>query len=114
MNITKETVGDLNAIIHINLTEEDYIGQVNTELTNYRKKASMPGFRPGKVPMGIIKKMYGKSVLAEEVNKKVSEGLNNYILENKLNILGYPIPNMEKNATIDFDRVERQSKGSLL
>ncbi len=103
MNITKETVGDLNAIIHINLTEEDYIGQVNTELTNYRKKASMPGFRPGKVPMGIIKKMYGKSVLAEEVNKKVSEGLNNYILENKLNILGYPIPNMEKNATIDFD-----------
>ena len=47
MNITKETVGDLNAIIHINLTEEDYIGQVNTELTNYRKKASMPGFRPG-------------------------------------------------------------------
>jgi len=103
MNIIKEAVGDLNAIIHINLTEEDYIGQVNTELTNYRKKASMPGFRPGKVPMGIIKKMYAKSVLAEEVNKKVSEGLNNYILENKLNILGYPIPNMEKNTTIDFD-----------
>ena len=103
MDITKEAVNDLNAIIRINLKEEDYINQVNSELDNYRKKASMPGFRPGKVPMGIIKKMYGKSVLAEQVNKKVSEGLNNYILENKLNILGYPIPNAEKNTTIDFD-----------
>ena len=103
MDITKESINDLNAIIHINLKEEDYIDQVNTELTKYRKKASMPGFRPGKVPMGIIKKMYGQSVLADEVNKKVSEGLNNYIMENKLDILGFPIPNAEKNTTVDFD-----------
>ncbi len=104
MNITKEAVNELNAIIHINLKEEDYIKQVNSQLTNYRKKATMPGFRPGKVPIGMIKKIYEKSLLAEEVNKKVSEGLNNYIIENKLNVLGYPIPNTEKTNTIDFDK----------
>lgn len=63
----------------------------------------MPGFRPGKVPMGMIKKMYGKGVLVEEVNKTVSEGLNNYITENKINVLGYPLPNTEKTTQLDFD-----------
>ncbi len=53
--------------------------------------------------MGMVKKMYGKSVMVEAVNKKVSEGLNNYIIENKLNVLGYPLPNPEKSTTIDFD-----------
>jgi trigger factor len=103
MNITKEEVNNLNAIIHINLKQEDYIGDVNTQLSDYRKKATMPGFRPGKVPMGMIKKMYGKSVMVDAVNKKVSEALNNYIIENKLNVLGYPLPNSEKTTTIDFD-----------
>jgi len=103
MNITKEAVNDLNAIIHINLKEEDYIEEVNSQLVGYRKKASIPGFRPGKVPMGMVKKMYGKSVLLDAVNKKVSEGLNNFIIENKLNVLGYPLPNPEKSTTIDFD-----------
>lgn len=103
MNITKEAVNDLNVIIHINLKEEDYIGEVNSQLADYRKKASIPGFRPGKVPMGMVKKMYGKSVMVEAVNKKVSEGLNNYIIENKLNVLGYPLPNPDKTETIDFD-----------
>lgn len=103
MNITKEAVNDLNAIIHINLKEEDYIEEVNSQLADYRKKASIPGFRPGKVPMGMVKKMYGKSVLLDAVNKKVSEGLNNFIIENKLNILGYPLPNPIKSTTIDFD-----------
>lgn len=103
MDITKEAVNDLNAIIHINLKEEDYIGEVNSQLADYRKKASVPGFRPGKVPMGMVKKMYGKGVLVEAVNKKVSEGLNNFIIENKLNVLGYPLPNPEKTTMIDFD-----------
>lgn len=103
MNITKEAVNDLNAIIHINLKEEDYIGEVNSQLADYRRKASIPGFRPGKVPMGMVKKMYGKSVMVEAVNKKVSEGLNNFIIENKLNVLGYPLPNQEKTTMIDFD-----------
>ncbi len=103
MNISQESNGDLTAIIHIQLSQEDYTEEVNKRLSEYRKKASMPGFRPGKVPMGIVKKMYGKGVLAEEVNKKISDSLNKYILEEKLNILGYPLPNMEKNETIDFD-----------
>ena len=104
MNITQETNGELTAIIHINLVQEDYIESVNQQLSDYRKKATMPGFRPGKVPMGMIKKMYGKSVLAEEVNKTISEALNNYIVENKLKVLGYPLPNLEKSAMVDFDK----------
>ncbi len=106
MNITQESNGDLNAIIHINLVEEDYLESVNKQLADYRKKASMPGFRPGKVPMGMIKKMYGKGVLAEEVNKAVSEALNNYIVENKLKVLGYPLPNLDKSATVDLEKSE--------
>ena len=103
MNITQESNGELTAIIHINLNEEDYIDSVNKQLADYRKKATMPGFRPGKVPMGLVKKMYYKGVLAEEVNKTISESLNEYILENKLNVLGYPLPNTEKTTQLDFD-----------
>ena len=103
MNISQEGNGELSAIIHVNLKEEDYIDSVNKQLSDYRKKASMPGFRPGKVPMGMIKKMYGKGVLVEEVNKTVSEALNKHILDNKVNVLGYPLPNTEKTTTLDFD-----------
>jgi len=103
MNITQENSGTLTALVHINLKEEDYIGKVNAQLKDHRKKAQMPGFRPGMVPMGMIKKMYGKAVLADEVNKTISDALNNYIYENKINILGYPMPNEEKTAPIDFD-----------
>lgn len=103
MNITQEESGKLSAIVQINLKEEDYIGKVNTQLKDYRKKAKMPGFRPGMVPMGMIKKMYGKAVMADEVNKAVSEALNNYLYDNKINVLGNPLPNEEKTAFIDFD-----------
>ncbi len=103
MNISQEKKDDLTAIIHINLGEEDYIESVNKQLADYRKKTNMPGFRPGKVPIGLVKKMYGKNILVDEVNKKVSDALNNYIVENKINVLGYPLPNQEKNVTIDFD-----------
>jgi len=104
MNITQEESGKLTALIHINLKEEDYIENVNKQLKDYRKKAQMPGFRPGMVPMGMIKKMYGKAVLADEVNKTVSDALNNYLYENKINVLGNPLPNTEKTKTIDFDK----------
>ena len=103
MNISQEDSGELTAIIHIKLKEEDYIDSVNKQLDDYRKKATMPGFRPGKVPKGMINKMYGKGVLVEEVNKTISDGLNNYILENKINVLGYPLPNKEKTTQLDFD-----------
>jgi len=104
MNITHEANGDLQAIIHINLKQEDYIDKVNSTLKDYRKKANMPGFRPGMVPMGMIKKMYGQQVTADEVNKAVSEALNGYIDEKKFNALGYPMPNMEKTKQIDFTK----------
>ncbi len=104
MNITQEESGKLTALVHINLREEDYIEKVNQQLKKYRKEARMPGFRPGMVPMGMIKKMYGKAVLADEVNKAVSDALNNYLYENKINVLGNPLPNEEKTTTIDFDK----------
>lgn len=104
MNITHEANGNLQAIIHINLKQEDYIDKVNETLKDYRKKANMPGFRPGMVPMGMIKKMYGQQVTADEVNKAVSEALNGYIDEQKFNALGYPMPNMEKSKQIDFTK----------
>ena len=104
MNVSREENGELNAIIHINLKEEDYSEAVKKQLSDYRRKANIPGFRPGKVPMGMIKKMYGNTVQAEEINKKVSEVLNNYIREEKVDILGYPLPNMEKTKTIDFNK----------
>ena len=106
MNITHEPNGNLQAIIHINLKQEDYIDKVNETLKDYRKKANMPGFRPGMVPMGMIKKMYGQQVIADEVNKAVSEALNGYIDQKKFNALGYPMPNMEKSKQIDFTKDE--------
>lgn len=106
MNITHEPNGNLQAIIHINLKQEDYIDKVNETLKDYRKKANMPGFRPGMVPMGMIKKMYGQQVTADEVNKAVSEALNGYIDQQKFNALGYPMPNMEKSKQIDFTKDE--------
>ncbi len=106
MNITQEPNGKLQAIIHISLKKEDYIENVNKTLKDYRKKANMPGFRPGMVPMGMIKKMYGQQVTADEVNKAVSEALNGFIDENKINALGYPLPNMEKTKPVDFTSEE--------
>ncbi len=103
MNITQEETGDNLALVHIQLTEEDYAGKVSSKLKDYRKKANMPGFRPGMVPMGMIKKMYGQSVLANEVNELISEGINNHIKDNELKLLGNPLPNTEKSRTLDFD-----------
>ena len=103
MNISQEANGELNGIIHINLLETDYIDAVNKQLSEYRKTANVPGFRPGKIPMGMIRKKYGTSVLVDEINKAVSNALNNYIIENKVPVLGYPIPNMEKTTQLDFD-----------
>lgn len=106
MNIEKEQIDDLNAVVHITLDKEDYEPQVEKVLNDYRKKVNMPGFRPGKVPASIVKKMYGKAVLVDEINKLVSEKLSKYISENELNILGEPLPS-EKQQTIDFDQDEQ-------
>ena len=104
MKITQEPNGDLQAIIHIKIQEEDYRDRVNDILKTYRKKANMPGFRPGMVPMNIIKKMYGASVMVDEINKLVSETLDKYVADKKLELLGHPLANMEKTKQIDFDK----------
>lgn len=106
MNIEKEQIDDLNAVVHITIEKDDYEPQVDKVLKDYKKKVNMPGFRPGKVPAGMVKKMYGKAVLVDEINKLVSEKLSSYISENKLDILGEPLPS-EKQQTIDFDNDEQ-------
>ena len=103
MNITQESTGDLTATIKIELVPDDYREQVNNSLKDIQKKSSLKGFRPGKVPFGLIRKMYEKNAVAEEVNKVISDSLNNYIVDNKLEILGYPIANSEKNTEVDFE-----------
>ena len=103
MNITRENIDELNATLTISVEKADYEATVNDVLKNYRKKANMPGFRPGMVPAGLIKKMYGKAALAEEVNKIISKSLNEYIHAENLNILGEPLPIEEKQTVIDWD-----------
>ncbi len=98
MNITKEKTGELTATLKFEVVEADYTDKYQQELKNHRRQASMPGFRAGKVPMGIIQKKYGTALLLDEVNKFVSEQLNKYIKENDLNILGYPLPNADKES----------------
>ncbi len=103
MEIIQEQNGPLEAVIRVTLTEEDYREQVDKELKNLQKKAQMPGFRPGKVPMGLVKKMYGKSVLAEEVNKILADSVYNYIKDKELNVLGSPVPDREMADSIDWE-----------
>jgi trigger factor len=103
MNITRENIDELNAILTVSIEKNDYEATVNDVLKNYRKKANMPGFRPGMVPAGLIKKMYGKAILAEEVNKILSKSLTDYIHEEKMNVLGEPLPNEEKQPSIDWE-----------
>jgi trigger factor len=103
MNITKENKGNLAATLKIQLTKEDYNAKVEKALKDMQRKAQMPGFRPGKVPMGLVKKMYGKSVLADEVNKVMIDGIYDYIKENEINILGNPLPDHDKASGIDWE-----------
>ena len=108
MNVTRQDVDALNATLTVEVTPEDYEKKVNDTLNNYRKTARVPGFRPGHVPMGLVKKQYGKAVLSEELNKVVNQSLQEYITENKLDILGNPIPTEgEDNFTGDFDNPDK-------
>lgn len=92
MNITKEDVTQLNSLIRIKLTPSDYKNDVDTAIKKFRKSATMPGFRAGHVPEGMIRKMYGKSFLADELNRIVSKSLHEYLKENNLMVLGDPLP----------------------
>ena len=90
----------------VKLEKADYQEKVDKSLKSFRQKAQIPGFRKGMVPMSLVKKMYGKSALAEEVNKLLSETVYKYIQDNKVNILGEPLPNEDKQQEIDFDTME--------
>lgn len=103
MNVTRQDVDALNATLTVKVTPEDYEQKVNAALNNYRKTAKVPGFRPGHVPMGLVKKQYGKAVLSEELNKVVNESLQAYITENKLDLLGNPIPKENDEFRGDFE-----------
>ena len=106
MNITRTNIDDLNAVLKLSIEKSDYENTVKETLKDYRKKANMPGFRKGMVPAGLIKKMYGKAVLAEEINKILGSELNRYINEEKLQILGEPLPNETEQKPIDFSHDE--------
>ncbi|NEW82194.1 MAG: trigger factor [Mariniphaga sp.] len=103
MKISKTSIDDLNLVVKIIIEKQDYEATVNETLKEYRKKANMPGFRKGMVPAGLIKKMHGKAALAEEVNKLLSRELTKYISDEKLEILGEPLPSLTEKAVVNFD-----------
>lgn len=97
MNITLDKIDAVNAVVTAEITPEDYQEKVKKAIKDFRKNANMPGFRKGMVPEGLIKKQYGLSILAEEVNKVLQESLYNYIRDNKVNMLGEPLSSEENN-----------------
>ena len=98
-----QNVDKVSALLTVNIEKADYQEKVEKLLKKYRQQVNMPGFRKGMVPMSLIKKQFGKSAMAEEVDKLMQDAVNNYIRENKVNMLGMPLPNEEKMQTIDFD-----------
>ncbi len=104
MNITKENVDALNAVVKVDIVAEDYQDKVTKVLNDYRKTANIPGFRKGQVPMGMVKKQYGKSIMIDEVNKLLQESLNKYLVEEKLDILGNPLPRVQDDFNWDADK----------
>ncbi|POS01430.1 trigger factor [Flavobacterium croceum DSM 17960] len=103
MNITKNNVDALNAVVTVQVSKNDYADKVTKVLTDYRKNANIPGFRKGAVPMSLIEKQYGKAVLLEEVNKLLQESLNKYLVDEKLDILGNPLPKVTEDFNWDAE-----------
>ncbi len=101
MNITKKDIDSLNAVLTVEISKDDYAEKVDSVLKNYRKNANIPGFRKGQIPMGMVKKQFGRAVLVEEVNKLLQDNLHKYLTEEKLDILGNPLPKNE--ADINWD-----------
>ena len=106
MNITKENIDDLNAVLRVKIEKTDYEDKVETVLKDYRKKATIKGFRPGMVPIGLIKKMYGRAVEIDEINKVVTDNIQKYLADEKLEILGDPLPKADEQDKIDFGTQE--------
>ena len=104
MNITQSTKGDNLISIKINVEKADYEEMVEKTLRQMRQRANVPGFRPGMVPMGMIKKMYGTSAKMEALNTVVSDNLNKHIVDNKLDLIGYPLSDTERQQPADLEK----------
>ncbi|HKG04892.1 MAG TPA: trigger factor [Pedobacter sp.] len=103
MNITQEKINDLNAVVKIKIAPEDYAAKVDKSIKEQAKKANLPGFRKGMVPAAHIKKMYGRSILVEEINNLLSETLNKHLTDNKVEILGQPLPVVDDSKEFKWD-----------
>jgi trigger factor len=103
MDITRENIDDLNALLKVKIVKADYAEKVENVLKDYRKKANIKGFRPGMVPIGVIRKMYGNAVKIDEINKTVSEKIHKYLTDEKINILGDPLPKKDEHENINFE-----------
>ncbi|KAA6318928.1 Trigger factor [termite gut metagenome] len=106
MNLSLQNIDNVSATLTVKIEKTDYQAQVDKSLKTLRQKVQMPGFRRGMVPINLVKKLYGKSVVAEEVNKLLSEKVYGYIKENEIKILGEPLPNENEQKDLDFDRME--------
>ncbi|KAA6347549.1 Trigger factor [termite gut metagenome] len=106
MNISLQHIDKVSALLTVKVEEADYQEKVDKSLKNLRQKAQMPGFRKGMVPMNMIKRMYEKSVIAEEINKLLTETVYNYIEENNVKIVGEPLPNDDQQKELDLDTPE--------
>ena len=103
MNITRESIDKLNAVIKIEIAKADYSEKVEKILTDFRKSANIPGFRKGQVPMGLVKKQHGKAILSDEVNKMLQESLGKYLTDEKLDVLGSPLPKFQDEMDWDAE-----------
>jgi trigger factor len=106
MEITLQNVSEVKGMLTVKLAKADYEPKVEKALKTFRQKANMPGFRPGMVPMGLIKKQYGSAIKAEEINKMLQEAVYGYLKENKVDMLGEPLPNEDQQKQLDFDTME--------
>src|SRR5690606_17542493 len=106
MNITRNSIDDLNAVLTVSIQKEDYKEKVEKTLNNYRKTATIKGFRKGQVPMGFVRKQYEKSIVFDEVNQLLQNGINDYIQKEQLSILGNPLPKQQENIDWDADQMD--------
>ncbi|MFM7386723.1 MAG: trigger factor, partial [Bacteroidota bacterium] len=104
MNVIRQDVDALNGLLIVEIEPNDYSQKVKSQLEKYRKTAKIPGFRPGHTPLAIVEKRFGKAVLAEELNQLANDGINRFIRENKLEILGNPIPSAQHEVEGSFDQ----------
>mgnify|MGYP003322039613 CR=1 FL=1 len=110
MKIKKTKISETESNLNLHLEKKDYIDKFDSQLKDLKRKANLKGFRPGMVPIQLLKNMYGKSVLLEEINKIVSENINNYIKENKIKIIGEPKPQKNEIDNININEIDEEAK----